>query len=423
MKFKKTTLPNGLRVITVPMKDSPAVMVLVMVETGSNYEAKRESGLSHFLEHMCFKGTKNRPKTSDIARELDALGAENNAFTGNEYTGYYAKAAKRHFPKLFEIISDLYLNPLLPAEDLEKERGVILQEISMYEDLPQRKVEEVLAELLYGDSPFGRSIAGSKENIKKLSLSDFINYRNRHYIADKTMVIVAGDVNESQVKRETLKYFKNIAKGKKLPRPIPKEIQKAPALKIQYKKTDQTHMLMAFRMFGANDKRIPAVGILSTILGKGMSSRLFHRLRSEMGACYYVSATADSFGDYGMFTIATGVEARRAEEVLKVLVDECKKLRDEKVSNQELDKAKESYIGKLYLGLETSDALASFYAEQEIKTKKAKTPQEVEKEIRKITAEDIMKVAKDIFRDDKLNLAIIGDIVDQKGLEKALSVK
>src|SRR3990167_8165497 len=153
MNFKKTTLPNGLRIITVPTKGNPSVMVMVSVETGSNYETKAENGLSHFLEHMCFKGTAKRPKASDIAKELDNLGAENNAFTSNEWTSYYAKAAKKHFPKLIEVVSDLYLNPTVPAPELEKERGVILQELSMYEDQPQRKVEEVLMDLLYGNTP------------------------------------------------------------------------------------------------------------------------------------------------------------------------------------------------------------------------------------------------------------------------------
>src|SRR3990167_981003 len=215
MNFKKTTLPNGLRVITVPVKGNPSVMVLVMVETGSNYETKEQNGLSHFLEHMCFKGTTNRPQAKDIAVELDALGAENNAFTSHEMTGYYAKAAKKHFPKLFEIISDPYLNPTLTAEDLEKERGVILEEISMYEDLPQRKVWEVLSRLMYGDTPAGRPIIGPRENIKNFTRQNFVDYRSRHYVASKTIVIVAGGVNEQTVLKETKKYFKYIPKHKR----------------------------------------------------------------------------------------------------------------------------------------------------------------------------------------------------------------
>ena len=423
MKYKKITLPNGLRVITVPAKGNPSVMVLVMVETGSNYETKEQNGLSHFLEHMCFKGTALRPKASNIARELDSLGAQNNAFTGNEYTGYYAKAAKKHFPKLFEIISDLYLNPTLPAEDLEKERGVILEEISMYEDLPQRKVWMVLSELLYGDAPAGRSILGPRENIKKFTRGNFVDYRSKHYVAPKTIVVVAGDVSAGVVLEGVKKNFKDIPKGKKLSKPAVRVKQNSPRLLVHKKKTDQTHMVMAFHTYGAKDKRSPAADVLAEILGKGMSSRLFTRLRDEMGACYYVRAGHNQYTDHGIFTIATGINVARTKEVLKVLLEECKKLAQTPVSNEELLKAQEHNIGHLYMDLETTDSLAEFYAGEEVSTGKPKNPDEIEKEIRKVTAKDVMKAARDIFKNERLNLAIVGDIKDQKSVKKVLTLK
>src|SRR3989338_6761090 len=235
MNFKKTTLPNRLRIITIPTKGNPSVMVLVVVETGSNYETKAQNGLSHFLEHMCFKSTTKRPKASLIAKELDELGAQNNAFTGNELTGYYAKAAKRHFSKLFEIISDLYLNPTLPAEDLEKERGVILEERNMYEDLPQRKVSDVISQLLYGDVPAGRAIIGPGKNIKGFKRKNFVDYRNKHYVASKTVVIVSGDVSQQAVLKELKKNFRNLPKNKFVPKPTVKEKQKLPGLLVHHK--------------------------------------------------------------------------------------------------------------------------------------------------------------------------------------------
>ncbi len=420
MKYKKTTLPNGLRVISVPTQGNPAVMVLVMVETGSNYETREQNGLSHFLEHMCFKGTTMRPKAKDISKELDSLGAQNNAFTGNEYTGYYAKAAKRHFTKLFEIISDLYLNPTLPAEDLEKERGVILEEIAMYEDLPQRYVWQVLEELLYGDTPAGRPIIGPRANIKKFGRQEFVDYRNAHYVAPKTIVVVAGDVSEQAVLAETKKHFKDIPKGKRLSKLPVKEKQSNPGLKIHKKKTDQCHMVMAFRTYGAKDKRSAATSILAEILGKGMSSRLFTRLRDDMGACYYVRAGHDQCTDHGVFTIATGINVSRTNEVVKVLLEECKKLATIPVQKEELDKAKEHHVGHLYMNLETTDSLAEFYAGEEVATGKLKTPQEIEAEIRKVSAQDLMKIAKKIFTNGNLNLAIVGNIKDDKKLKKVL---
>lgn len=423
MNFKKTTLSNGLRVLTIPVKDNPAVMVLVVVETGSNYETKAENGLSHFLEHMCFKGTTKRSGESDVAKELDGLGAQNNAFTSNEFTGYYAKAAKKHFFKLFEIISDLYLNPTLPAQDLDKERGVILEEINMYEDLPQKKVWYVLSELMYGDVPAGRSILGPRENIKKFKRLDFVDYRSKHYVASKTIVVVAGDVSEQIVLKEVKKNFKNISGGKKLAKLAVREKQKSPKLLVHKKKTDQTHMVMSFRAYSAGDKRIPALSVLAEILGKGMSSRLFTKLRDEMGACYYVRAEHDEYTDHGIFTISTGVNVSRTEEVTKILLEECDKLSKIPVFNEELQKAKEHNIGHLYLDLETTDSIAEFYANQEVTAGKLKRPKELEKAIRKVTAEDVMKVAKDIFKNEKLNLAIVGDISDSKTIKKILSFK
>ncbi len=423
MKFRKTRLSNGLRVITVPVKDNPSVMVMVMVETGSNYETKGENGLSHFLEHMCFKGTTTRPKANLIAKELDALGAQNNAFTSNEFTGYYARASKKHFSKLFEIISDLYLNPTLPSDELEKEKGVILQEISMYEDQPKRKVGDVLSKLLYGETPAGRTILGPRENIKKFRRQDFLNYRKKHYVASSTIVIVAGDIDEKRVISETKKYFSDLSQSKKVSKPKVKENQKTPQLGVFFKKTDQTHMILAFRTYKANDKRIPALKVLAGVLGKGMSSRLFNKLREEMGACYYIGAGNDQYTDHGVFAIATGINVSRTHEVIKAILDECKKLTKTPVSKEELDKVKEHRIGNLYMGLETTDAIAEFYASQEIIQGNMKKPEELEKQIRAVTAEDVLMVAKDIFKDRNLNLAIVGNVSNSKSIKKVLSFK
>ncbi len=423
MNYKKTTLPNGLRVITVPTKGNPSAMVLVMVETGSNYETKAQNGLSHFLEHMCFKGTTKRPTAGLISKELDSLGAQNNAFTGEEYTGYYAKAAKKHFTKLMEIISDLYLNPTLPAGDLEKERGVILEEISMYEDLPQRNVWQVLSKLMYGDTPAGRPIIGPRENIKKFVRKDFVDYRNKHYVAGKTMVVVAGDVSEHAVLKEVERHFKNIPNGKRLSKVRVEENQRAPQLLVHKKKTDQCHMVMAFRTYGAKDKRSPGTDLLAEILGQGMSSRLFTKLRDEMGACYYVRARHEQATDHGIFAIATGINVSRTKEVVSVLLEECKKLTEVLVSSEELEKAKEHYIGHMYMNLETTDSLAEFYAEAEVVSHKPKTPYEIEKEIRRIKAKDIMRLAKEVFKNESLNLAVVGDITGQKSIKKALTFK
>jgi predicted Zn-dependent peptidase len=422
MKFKKTTLPNGLRIITIPTTNSPTVTVMALVETGSNYESKSQNGLSHFLEHMCFKGTANRPSALDIARELDGIGAANNAYTSSEVTVYWAKGNKKHLGKIVDVISDLYLNPLLPVPELEKERGVILQEISMYEDLPQAKVWEVLGSLMYGDTPAGRPIIGPAENIKRFKRADFVNYRDKHYVAEKTIVVVSGDIEERDVIKDIKKQFKNIPSGKDATKPTLKERQSSPGIRVHKKKTDQTHMVVSFRSYPAGDKRVPALDMLTNILGQGMSSRLYQKMREEMGACYYVKAVSEELSDHGVFAIATGIEARRSEEVLEAILSECRKFRDELVTSEELSKAKEHYLGHMYMRLENTDNLAQFYGEQEVVSKKLRTPAEIEKEIRKVTAEDVMQVAQDIFQSSKLNLAIVGDIKNESKLTKILKI-
>ncbi len=419
MKHKKITLPNGLRIIHIPAK-SPAVTVMALVETGSNYEEKGENGLSHFLEHMVFKGTLKRPTSMDISKELDGLGAESNAFTSNEMTAYWAKAEKKHFPKLLEIVSDIYLNPTLPKEELEKERGVILQEISMYEDLPQRKVWNVFAELMYGDTPAGRTILGPAKNIKTFKKEDFEVYRAKHYVAGKTIIIVSGDIRESQVLSGVKKYFKDIRTGKKLGKDKVSSVQSEPKIKVFEKDTDQTHMILGFKTkLGAEKERL-ALGLLVGVLGKGMSSRLFQKLREEMGVCYYVRSEMCDYTDHSYLTISTGVDKNRVEEVVKALVHECKKLKEELVDEKELKKTKDLLIGGMYMRLETSDALAEYYLEQEVLRGKMKNPKDLERDIRSITAKDLLRVANKFLTKNSMNLAIVGAFKDKSRLKKLL---
>lgn len=404
------------------MKNSPSITVLVLAETGSDYESKGENGLSHFLEHMIFKATEKRKTFLEIGRELESMGAASNAMTSNELTYYYAKSAKKHFKKLLDVISDMYLNATIPEDTLDKERGVILQEISMYEDLPQRKVWDVLMKLLYGDAPAGRPTLGPKENIKKFTREDFLNYKNAHYVASKTVVVVAGDVDNKEAISEIRKTFAGIPEGKRVKKPAVKEKQKAPNIEIFKKDTDQTHLMLAFRAFSAKDKRANSLHLLAYIMGKGFSSRLFQKMREEMGACYYVGSDFDDYTDHGAFVISAGIEAKRAEEVVRALLEECKKFTTELVENDELKKAKEFLLSKLAMRLEATDEVADYYVAQEILTGNPKNFKEINREIRAVTSKDIQKVAKDVFKNENLNLAIVGDIKDSAKIKKALKL-
>lgn len=414
MNYKKKVLDNGLRVIVVPMKGAPSVTVLALVETGSKYESKKESGLAHFLEHMFFKGTNRRPTAMDIAKEFDSMGAQNNAFTGQEYTGYWAKAHSKNLDNILDIISDIYLNATFPSAEIEKEKGVIVEEINMYEDLPHRNVFDVYADLLYGDTPAGRPIVGSRENVRSFTREDFINYKKAHYISHATTVVVSGDVgNEDEIFEKVDKYFKGIEEGEKKDKEKGELPQTAPRLKLKYKDTDQTHLVIGVKTFDLYDKRSVTLKVLNTIVGGGMSSRLFQKMREELGICYYVRAGLDEQTDRGSFAVSAGVDSKRLPEAVQAILDELVAIRDTEVDSLELRKAKDYMIGNMYLGLESSDALADFYGFQEVLREEIKTPSEIEKEIEAVTAHDIQKVAREVLKTEFLNMAIIGKYTEK----------
>ncbi|MFZ2303705.1 MAG: pitrilysin family protein [Minisyncoccia bacterium] len=420
MKFKKKVLPNGLRMLAVPMVDNPTVTVLVLVETGSKYEKKEKNGISHFLEHMCFKGTTTRPNTSDLAKELDALGCEFNAFTGQEFTGYYAKGKAGDFLKLIDIISDLYLNPLLKEEEIEKEKGVIVDEINMYDDMPMQKVHEEWMKLLYGDQPAGWAIAGPRDVVRGMTRKDFIEYRKSHYVASATTVIISGNVDANTAFKAITKSFKGISDNKKGNKKKTRNTQLSPQIILKHKETDQTHFILGVRSFPVYDKRNPILSVLGGVLGSGMSSRLFRKIRDEMGVGYYVRAGNSASTDSGYFAVSLGVANDRLSEVLLAVMKELNDLKTNLVSAEELSKVKEHIIGMMYLGFESSDELAEYYGSQEVMHREIRTPKEKEKIIRAVTVEDVRKMAQKIFVEKNLNLALIGPTKDDTALKAIL---
>ena len=420
--YKKTTLPNGLRVITVPMADTKTVTVLVLVATGSKYETKKINGISHFLEHMTFKGTKKRGTPLAIVEPLDRIGSQYNAFTGQEYTGYYAKANSRHLDLLLDIVSDITLNPKFKQEEINKERGVIIEEINMYEDNPAKKIGDIWTDLLYGDQPAGWDTAGKKEIIAKLMRGDFVKYHNDHYVASKTVAVVSGNIEHDNIVHKIKKLFKSISNAKGKDKIPAKESQKNPEIKVFYKKTDQTHIALGVRSYNIFDKRRYAADVLATILGGGMSSRLFQLLRDKMGAAYYVRTFSDESTDTGNLATWAGIDNRRTEEIIKAILEEYRKIKNIKVSAAELTKAKEHLEGSLILGIETSDELASFYGFQEILKREILKPEEVIKKIRAVAIGDVLAVAQDIFKSEKLNLAIIGPYKNKEQFENLLRI-
>jgi len=422
MQYKKHTLKNGLRIILAPMQETQTATVLVMIGVGSRYEKESEAGLSHFIEHMFFKGTEKRPTTLHISEELDAIGGEFNAFTSKDATAYYAKADSKHLKIALDVIADMYLNSKIEQREIEKEKGTIIQEINMREDNPMGDVGDVFEKLLYKKNPLGRYVIGYKKTVAAFQRKNFLDYLKRFYVANDTVVCVAGKFNEKEVMAQLKKNFIRMKKGKK---PLLKKIeekQKNPAVEIKYKKTDQTHFIIGNRSYPENHKDRFVLAIISIILGGNMSSRLFIEIRERRGLAYYVRTSGDAYQDCGYLATQAGVEHENLSLAITTILSEYKKIAKEKVAEKELQKAKDYIKGKSVMGLESSNEVAMFFIEQEIKRQKILTIQEIFRRVDKISAEDILRVAKDIFQTKKLNLAVIGPHQNQKELEKLLKL-
>jgi len=423
MKYKRNLLKNGLRILTVPMAGTQTVTVIVMVGAGSRYEKEKEAGLSHFVEHMFFKGTIKRPTTLDISEELDAVGGEFNAFTAKDRTLYYAKVDARHFGTALDVVSDIFLNSKMDAKEIEKEKGTILQELNMYEDTPVRTVADVFENLLYAGNSLGREIIGTKKTVAALERGKFIEYLKNFYVANNTVICVAGNFDEKKVLKSVEKYFSPMRKKKMAGFSSVKDDQNQPAVKIKFKKTDQTHFILGVRAYKENHPHRFALSLLAVILGGNMSSRLFIEVREKLGLAYYVRTEVEAYSDCGYLATQVGVEHKNLELAVKTILNEYKKISSCKVNERELQKAKDFIKGKSLMGLEASDEVAMFFVSQEMKKKKILTPGEIFAKIDKVTAADILKVAQEIFSQKKLNLAIIGPHKDAQKIKALLNLK
>jgi predicted Zn-dependent peptidase len=422
MKYKKTTLNNGLRILTVPMKNTQTATVVVMVGVGSRYETDKEAGLSHFLEHMFFKGTEKRPSFHDISGELDAIGGEFNAFTAKDKTGFYAKVDAKHFNVALDVISDIFLNSKFETQEIEKEKGTIVQEINMYEDTPRAQIGDIFENLLYQKSSLGREVIGSKKTVQSFRRDDFLKYKNRHYIGADTLICVAGNFSEQKIIQDIKKIFSVVTKGKKPGFAKVEEKQKQSRIAVKFKETDQTHFILGSRAYHQDHKDRFALGLLSIILGGNTSSRLFIEIREKRGLAYGIHTGINAYHDCGYLATQTGVDHGKLEETLKLILEEYKKIASQKVTPKELQKAKDYTRGTSIMNFESSDEVAMFHIDQEISRKKIMTMPEIFACIDKVTQADILRVAKDIFRNDKLNLAIIGPHKNLKKIKNILTL-
>jgi len=420
--FKKTTLDNGLRIITAPMQGTNTVTVLVLCGTGSDYEAREISGISHFLEHMFFKGTKNRPTPDNIKHELDGMGSISNAFTSHEITGYHVKAAKTYLDQSLDLLSDIYKNSLLPAEEIERERQVIVEEMHKDRDTPTLYIWWVWERLLYGDQPAGWDVIGEEKVIRALKREDFANYFTHQYVAANTAVVVAGNFEEQPTVAKVVSLFGGIRHDPPLRRkPALFEAQVKPAVQLEYKETDQTHLTIGYRGFDGNHRERYAAEVLAVLLGGSWSSRMWDRIREKLGLAYTVMTGHESYSNRGYLVTYAGVDHRNVEKTIKAAMEEYGKVCVEPPSAAELKRVKDYIRGTTLIGLEQSNAVASFVGGEEMLTGKPLGVEEVFARIDSVTAEDMCAVAREIIRPERLNLAMIGPFKDPAQFEKILA--
>lgn len=422
MRYHRKVLDNGVRAIVIPVQGVESATTLVMYGAGSRYEEKSNNGISHFLEHMAFKGTTNRPSAREISALIDGIGAEFNAFTGKEYTGYYIKSATNHINLCLDVLSDMLKNLLLDPSEIEREKGVIIEEINMYEDTPMRNIGDIYEGLLYGDTPLGWDTAGTPDIIRSITRENFVDYMRSLYSAHNMTVVVAGNVHVEKMFDEIAKYFGDVSRFDVIKYLPIHEKQHKYEVVLKHKKTEQAHFVLGVRTVGLKDKkdRYP-LSILASILGGGMSSRLFYEIREKRGLSYYVRTTSEHYLDAGYLGTWVGADPKRLDEAIQVVVDEYLKVSEkDEITEEELKKAKEYTKGHFVLDLEDTRSAAILYASQEILQGEHHNPHEIIEKIDAVTLHDVLRVAKEYVDTKLLSLAVIGNFEDPKRFEKLL---
>jgi len=425
MKPKLRKLKNGLPVLLVPQKGTRSMTLLVLCRVGSRYESKDINGASHFIEHLMFIGTKKRPTTEILTRELDRYGAEYNAFTGKDMTGYYIKMDAEKTPLAVDMLNDMIFHSTYDPKEIDRERGVIIEEINMYEDNPRMHLEDILEEALFAGSTLGWSIAGPREVIRSVSREKLVAYRDAYYIPSRMTIAVAGKIvpgimpilekTFGRIKRDGGKdeAFAPFAPPKKIADPIG----------YQEKNTEQVQFSLAFHGLKLGDKDLAAASLLATILGGTMSSRLFIQIRERRGLCYSISASHQPMEDTGVFSISAGLEKKRFHEAFKAIMAEVRKTLRSRVTAEELRRAKDHIRGKTLLAFEDSANQADWYGRQWLFRHKVETPEERMKRFEAVTSAQIARVAKRIFRKESMAVAVIGPFGKKSELKKKITWK
>ncbi|MFH1145704.1 MAG: pitrilysin family protein [bacterium] len=418
--YHRYRLKNNSQAIFAPIPNAKTVTVLVMVKVGSRFEAEKLAGVAHFLEHMLFKGNKKYPTTHDLSATLDAVGADFNAFTWKEHTGYYVKLASEHLPLAIDVVSQMLLTSKLEQKEMNKEREVIVEEMHLYRDNPSRHIHDLLYQEMFSNSPLGRDTTGTAETVRRMKREEMVKFWKTHYRGKNVVVAVAGGFELEEVEKLVSKSFSfdgGIVKGEFVKHA---RKQQQPRVRVEYRDTGQVQLALGFPAFSYNDPRRYALSLLSTIMGGNMSSRLFIKIRERQGLCYSIWSTTASFIDTGSFEIIAGLSKDRIEEAIRrirAVVDEIGK---NGVSERELRQAKEYSQGKLLLKLEDTAEIAHWFAEEALFQNEIETPDQLMERLRKVTREEIKKTAQTVLRWPKVTLALIGPFQDTGQFRKLL---
>jgi len=415
--------PNGLRLVTCNMPYMHSASVGIWVGAGGRYETNEISGISHFIEHLVFKGTKKR-EGNEISQAIEGLGGMLNAFTGEEYTCYYSKVLSEYFPVTFDVLWDMVMNTYFVDENIEKEKLVVKEEINMYYDLPAQYVHDLLNEILWPDQPLGKMLIGTVNTIDNLNNDSILAYKNEFYKLNNIVVAVAGKINHDEVKDIVFKYMDDYPLQTKPPAALGVvENQQKPVCLINKKDTEQVHLAIGVRAFHREHEDKYALKVLNTIFGENMSSRLFQVIREKHGLAYSIHSSIDRFKDTGSLTISAGTEEHKLNKTLELVVQEMNNLKKEPVTEDELDRAKKYLIGQLSMGLEKTMNIMMWLGENILCEDKVTEIDEILNRIKRVTLDDVQRISNVLFQNNRLNLAVIGPVKNEKSVENVFCLQ
>jgi predicted Zn-dependent peptidase len=419
--YQKIALDNGLRIITCPMPHTRSVSVCIYMGAGSRYESDAQAGVSHFIEHLCFRGTEKRASAKDISGAIEGVGGVLNGGTDKELTVYWCKVAQPHFHLALDVLADMVLHSRFDRKDIEKERQIIVEEISMSKDAPNQLVGMILDELLWPDHPLGRDVAGTNKSVADMTREQMLDYMASEYSPANTVIAIAGNIEHEEAVNEVNKILGGWENKKPRLNFLPYIEDKNPRFKVEKRDTEQTHLCLALPGVSLSDSRRFTIDLLNVILGEGMSSRLFIEIRDKLGLAYNIHSYLDHFQDSGALTIYAGVHPKSLEIGITAILEQLALLK-EKISDEEITKAKELSKGRLLLRMEDSRSVAGWVGGQEILSGKIMDVEEVVAIIEKVTAEEMRAVAKELLVGDKLRLSVVGPVKSTDHLEKLLKI-